>query len=176
MTVTIDDIRAKTIEEAAVIIKSANRKRLADVTIFDLILNVSGQHPYLHGVYMIFSKGGDSILYIGRVQGPQFIERFPSHFALGTRSWQNQFLKHHWRETKTPDLAAAAIGASDCELLLLLSDPLDAARLEALWIRFLRPAYNRTKPTAGLAASFPEGATIESLLETRTPQEVQSPH
>jgi len=122
---------------------------------------------------MIFSKGGDSILYVGRVHGPQFIERFPSHFALGTGSWQNQFLKHHWRETKTPNLAAAAMDASDCELLLLLSEPLDAARLEALWIRFLQPAYNRAKPKAGLPTSFPEGATIESLLENRKTQEAE---
>ena len=145
-------------------IRNAPRKRMADVTLFDLILGDSGPHQHLHGIYLLFAKGGDPILYVGRVRGPQFIERFPAHFALGTGSWQNVFLKHHQAHTGAVDLAAAAVGASDCELLLLLSPPELAAKLEALFIRFLRPAYNRARPNAGLPGAIPSDSTLASAV------------
>jgi hypothetical protein len=141
MTIAIEDILPKTLQDACAMLTEATRKRMADVTLYDLILGPSGRHRHLHGVYLIFSPQNGMPLYIGRVRGPQFIERFPAHFALGKGSWQNVFLKHHQRHIAAVDLEAAAIAASDCELLLLLSPPEMAAKLEALLIRFLHPTY-----------------------------------
>ena len=164
MTIAFEDILQKTVSDACVAISTAPRKKLASVTLFDLILGDSGQHAYLHGVYMIFAQGGEPLLYVGRVHGPQFIERFPAHFALGTGSWQNVFVTRHQEATRAPDLASAAQRAAHCELLLLLSPPMYAARLEALFMRFLQPTYNRRKERAGLPLTISPSSTIASLL------------
>ena len=169
MTLAVEEILPKTVEEACAMIKSVRRKRVADVTLFDLILNASGQHRHLHGVYFVFAAGGGSILYIGRVQSPQFIERFPAHFALGAGCWQNQFLRHHLTATGADDFATAAIRASDCELLLLLSPQCHAAKLEALLIRLLRPSYNKKQPKAGLPTVIPPDSTIQFVLDGNVP-------
>jgi hypothetical protein len=164
MTIAFEDILQKTVADACVALSTAPRKKLAAVTLFDLILGDSGLHTYLHGVYLIFAQGGDPLLYVGRVHGPQFIERFPAHFALGTGSWQNVFVKRHQEATGAPDLASAAQRAADCELLLLLSPPMYAAKLEALFLRFLGAKYYRRKERAGLPPTISPCSTVASIL------------
>lgn len=114
---------------------------------------------------MLFSQGGHQVLYVGRVQSPQFIERLPAHFALGEGSWQNQFLKHHRDTNSQETLEAAAVRAADCELLLILAPPHQAARLEALLIEVTLPTYNLKKPKAGLPSPIPRDSTLRDVLE-----------
>lgn len=165
MTITLEALLPETVAGCAAAIRKAAKKRLADVTLFDLILGPEKPHPHHHGAYLVFSPGGDQLLYVGRVQGPQFIERLPAHFALGEGSWQNQFLKHHRNRTSAVSLANAAFGAGNCELLLVLSPPEHAAKLEALLIRAMLPAYNVSQPKSGLPSSISPDLTLQVILK-----------
>ena len=161
MTITLKELLPHRISEFEGIIRAANRKRLGDVTLFDLILNESEAHPHHHGVYLFTSSGGDQILYVGRVKSPQFIERLPSHFALGEDSWQNQFLKHHRKSIGVVSLREAAVAAADCELLLVLAPQGNATELEALLIHVLKPIYNKRLPKV---RPFAPNAALQEIL------------
>jgi hypothetical protein len=165
MVISIDQIRDKTVKEAAELIKARPRKRLGDLRIFDLILVDDKEHQHVHGVYFFFSGSGNCLLYVGRVQSPQFIERIPAHFAIGEGSWQNRFLKSHREEAGLGSLAAAAADSANCEILLLLAPPEFAAVLEALWIRQLKPKYNKRKPSMPFGGAFTPDWTINEILQ-----------
>lgn len=165
MKINYDDISGLGVSDLKEEIYSHERMRLSELTLFDLILDGAKANRYVHGVYFFFDPRIDQLLYVGKVQSPQFIERLPAHLAIGEGSWSNQFLKSHRKRIGVESLESAAIDAKECELLLLLAPPDFSNKIEALLIWALKPIYNRTRPKAGIDFNAIEGLVIEKIVE-----------
>lgn len=164
MKLVFEDIQDLQIKDLANTFEASPQKALEEVTLYDLILDGSAKLPHLHGVYFFYDSTGGTLLYVGRVKSPQFIERLPSHLALGEGSWSNQFLRTHREKTNAKTLEDAADSARGCQILLLLSPLQCAAKLEALCIRKLNPRYNKTKPKSGLPSVIEDSMRIRDLF------------
>ena len=156
MTITIEELLLIPIRQIESTLVSASKKKLKEVTLYDLLLNGECPLRYVHGVYVFYAEDGKRCLYVGKVEKPQFIERVPAHLAPGQGSWFNGFLRHHSNATTEGNLDKALLTTRDCHLMLILAPNDIARKLETVMIRELKPAYNRKRPKVNVCES-PDG-------------------
>lgn len=165
MIVTFASIQCLTVAQACDVIRNQQKKRVNDLRIFDLIEQNDEALPFVHGLYMFFDSDGKSCLYVGRVMSPQFIERIPAHFAISEASWQNQFLKAHKEHNDCPSFRAAAVSAKDCQILILPMPHEFIVVGEKLFILFLKPKYNKRRPSADYYGKIPIDIAVSSAMQ-----------
>ena len=146
MVVLPEEIEGLTIKEACEVFCEHKKKCLAELSIFDFIIQEDKPLPFVHGIYVFFSSEKNLCLYVGRVMSPQFVERIPAHFAVSEGSWSNQFLKAHREHNDLKTLEDAAVSAKSCKILIAPMEHEVIDKMERLFILFLKPKYNKRKP------------------------------
>ncbi len=140
LTLPFSEIAELTVSAACAEVKGARKKRLADVRLFDLVL----QDQPNQGIYFFFAPEPDECcLYVGKNSSMQFIERLGMHFAVAEASWQNHFLKAYKKHHRPQQsLTEALKDAGDCRLLLMPMDDGLAAKAETFFRIFQEPLFN----------------------------------
>ncbi len=144
LTLPFSKIAELTVSAACAAVKGAKKKRLADVRLFDLVI----QDQPNQGIYFFFAPDGCTCLYVGKNSSMQFTERLGMHFAVADESWQNHFLKAYKEHHKQQSLTSALAHAGDCRLLLMPIMPTDdglAAKAETFFRIFQEPLFNSLK-------------------------------
>ncbi len=139
LVLPFSEIRGLCVDEARRKIIGAGKKRLADITLYDLII------PDNHGIYFFFAPDGATCLYVGKNSSLQFVERMGSHFAVDQTSWHNHFLKYYKAQHKVASLIETAQAVADCRLLLMPVTSELISSAEKFFRVALSPVLNRRK-------------------------------
>ena len=164
MILPFDTLKSCKLAELSGLVTSTPKKRLDSLCLFDFILYQESELPFVHGIYAFFDTTGEKCLYVGRVLGPQFIERVPAHFAIGNGSRYNQFLRAHKESNDFLNLADAAISARSCQFLLMPMPHALIRRAEELLILLLAPNYNKRIPRNTLGSHDLPSTDFETAL------------
>lgn len=158
-------------DSALDLVLRATKKRLGDLTIFDLVFR-DGESPIApaQGLYFFFNAQAEP-LYVGKNSSMSFVERVPWHFGLEEGNWMNHFVKRLRSRYKFATLADAARFARDCGLVLMpIHDEPGGTieRLEKFFRIFLLPVLNAysegyRRRYRGIDLRAPLAAVLNSL-------------
>lgn len=142
---TYDIIKNKTGEEALKFLINHDKIKIKDISIKDLISDNNEYYIDGHGLYLFFNNL-NKLLYVGKCQSRNFVERIPDHFSLAEESWMNYLLKKIRDNEKTKDLISAYSKSLNYQLLLIrMKEGSNISGLESYIRRYFRPKYNSTK-------------------------------
>ena len=88
----VSDFEGLTVESVISLINSSYKKPLAEVSLYDLLLNESTNEALRHGVYMYFNDKNEC-LYVGMCSSSHFAHRIGGHFGMSPKYGMNTFLK-----------------------------------------------------------------------------------
>jgi hypothetical protein len=86
------DFEGLSVEAVVSLINSSYKKPLAEVSLYDLLLNESTNEALRHGVYMYFNDKNEC-LYVGMCSSSHFVHRIGGHFGMSPKYGMNTFLK-----------------------------------------------------------------------------------
>jgi hypothetical protein len=167
------DISTLSIKDAIKRIQTADKIRLHDLKMFDLILDNGRPMAVCHGVYLYFSEE-NKCLYVGKNESRSFIERIPDHFALHPGAWMNYFLRYLRDNRELASLEQAALVARNCTLLIIPVEEQEfIAPLERLLRADLEPEFNmRSEKCKSRYKEFTLSGSFGDLLK----REVTAPN
>jgi len=125
-------------KEAIDSIKRSPKKRLGEITLYDLIFETKTKAlKSMHGVYLFFSLQ-NKCKYVGKCSSRHFITRIPAHLALGDEAWMNTLLKKMMGKTNGNSIMDYQKTAKETKEFGLLLIPV--AKKEDIFIleKFLR--------------------------------------
>ena len=88
----VSDFEDLTVEAVVSLINSSYKKPLAELSLFDLLLNETTNEALRHGVYMFFNDKNEC-LYVGMCSSSHFAHRIGGHFGMSPKYGMNTFLK-----------------------------------------------------------------------------------
>jgi len=145
------------------LLSGAPKKVLGEVRLFDLIMTGDTLLVHVHGIYCFYDRYGITCLYVGKVEGPQFIERVPAHLSPSEGSWFNQFMRGMKGEYASFDIAALV--ARQC-MLVIIPMPLPfVARAELILIERLNPRLNKKRSKSGYNGSAYDMTVFGEILQ-----------
>ncbi len=165
MILPLSSVEHLSIRDGCAAIAAAPKRRLADVKLFDFIIQDGAPLPGVHGIYFYFAPDGTSCLYVGKNSSQQFIERIPWHFALSDGSWQNHFLKYYRTHNHSESLFEAAKAAGDCQILLMPVAHELVGKAERFFRVFQQPRFNTLSSGKRLTTAITSEMIVGQVVE-----------
>jgi hypothetical protein len=163
MITQLDKLSPVPLSDLSNVLSKAKKKVLGEVRLFDLIVADNTPLACCHGIYCFYAPDGTTCLYVGKVEGPQFIERLPSHLSLSEGSWFNQFMRG--LKDETTSFAEAANVAKDCMLILIPIQSEFVKIAEKVLIERLNPKLNKRKSKSGYAGAVFDSISFGQVLQ-----------
>lgn len=88
----VDDFAALDMQEVRNAIQNSYKKPLAELKLFDLLINEERNTALRHGIYIFFDDQG-KCMYIGMCSSSHFAHRLGGHFGMSPKYGMNTFLK-----------------------------------------------------------------------------------
>ena len=171
MIQNFDTLRIAALRDLAGLLSAAPKKLLGEVRLFDLVLVGDSRLTHTHGIYCFYDRDGRTCLYVGKVEGPQFIERLPSHLSLSEGSWFNQFMRGMKEEYAS--FERAALAARQCMLVIIPMPSQFVAPAERILIERLNPRLNKKRSKSGYGGAAHDmivfGDILRNAAESKQP-------
>lgn len=143
---------------------SANKKRISDIKILELVLDAEDNtHKEVNGCYIFMNEKAAE--YVGKCSSRCFVERVPSHFDPRESGWFNNYIKkaanYIYGNASNDNLRKVLVSSKEKYLsIVAISPTYDISRIEKVLRFILTPKYN--------SISNKESAILRKIIHSDT--------